>query len=337
MENVMNEKSDAGRRWRFVALLLAAGAATFAVLSAPMAHAQAYPTKPIKIITPVPPGGPSDIVARLYGQKLTEKWGQPVIIENRPGGNGVIAAELAAKSAPDGYTLFQTIDFVLTMNQAMYAHLLYDPVKSFAPVSLLTTQVSQISTNPKFPAKSLKDVVEYAKANPGKINFGYSVINGLVLLEQFKAMAGIEVTNVPYKGASAIIPALLAGDIDMDVSEIPTHAPHIKAGRMRGLATTGPSRSATLPDVPTVAEAGYPGLDGTFWFGLVAPAGTPKAIVDKLNAELNTILRLPEIRERLAASGMDSAPSTPEQFAALIKADSEKWSKVIRAAKIHLD
>ncbi len=259
-------------------MLLAAAASCSAVLPASVAQAQAFPIKPIRIIVPLAPGGAMDNLARLYGQKLAEKWGQPVLIDNRPGANGL-----------------------------------------------------------KFPANSLKDVVEYAKANPGKVNVGYAIVTGLVVLELFKSMAGIEMTNVPYKGASAVIPALLAGDIDIDLSDIPTHAPHIRAGRLRGLATTGPSRSIALPDLPTVAEAGYPGLEVRYWYGLVAPADTPKVIVDKLNAEVNAILRLPEIQERLTASGMDPAASTPEQFATLIKADGERWSKVIRAANIHLD
>ena len=322
---------------RFAALLLAAAASCSAALPASVAQAQAFPIRPIRIIVPLAPGGAMDNLARLYGQKLTEKWGQPVLIDNRPGANGVIGAQLVAKSPPDGYTLLQSVDFALTMNQALYTALPYDPFNSFTPVSLLTTQALQFSANLKFPAKSLKDVVEYAKANPGKVNVGYAIVTGLVVLELFKSMAGIEMTNVPYKGASAVIPALLAGDIDIDVSDIPTHAPHIKAGRLRGLATTGPSRSTALPDLPTVAEAGYPGLEVRYWYGLVAPANTPKVIVDKLNAEVNAILRLPEIQERLTALGMDPDASTPEQFATLIKADSERWSKVIRAAKIHLD
>lgn len=318
-------------------LVPAVSAALLATVPASLTHAQAFPAKPIKIIVPLPPGGAADNLARLYGRKLTEKWGQPVLIENRPGANGVLAADVAAKAAPDGYTLYQPVDFALTMNPSLYGSLPYDPVKSFAPVSLLTMQELQICAHPKFPAKSLKEVVEYARAHPGKINFGWAIITGLVALELFKSSAGIQVMNVPYKGAAAIVPALLAGDIDLDISDIPTHAPHIRAGRLRGLATTGPKRSAALPDLPTVAESGYPDMELRYWYGLVAPAGTPRAIVEKVNAEINAVLRLPEIRERLVPAGMEPSPGTPEEFATLIKADGERWSKVIRAANIKVD
>jgi len=276
-------------------------------------------------------------LARLLGQKLTEKWGQQVIVDNRPGGNTIIGAELAAKSAPDGHTLLQTIDFTLTMNQALYATLPYDPVKSFAPVSLLTMQSLQLSVNPKFPAKSLKELVEYAKANPGKINYGTGAITSQIAGELFKSVAGVEMTNIPFKGAALVLQPLLSGEIDMAISDIPTLAPHIKAGRLRGLATTGPIRAQALPDLPTIAESGYPGFEVRYWFGLVAPAATPKYIIDKLNAEVSIILGLSEIRERLAGAGLEPSPGTVEQFAALIKADADKWSKVIRAAKIRLD
>lgn len=275
-------------------LVPAVSAALLATVPASLTHAQAFPAKPIKIIVPLPPGGAADNLARLYGRKLTEKWGQPVLIENRPGANGVLAADVAAKAAPDGYTLYQPVDFALTMNPSLYGSLPYDPVKSFTPVSLLTMQELQICAHPKFPAKSLKEVVEYARAHPGKINFGWAIITGLVALELFKSSAGIQVMNVPYKGAAAIVPALLAGDIDLDISDIPTHAPHIRAGRLRGLATTGPKRSAALPDLPTVAESGYPDMELRYWYGLVAPAGTPRAIVEKVNAEINAVLRLPD-------------------------------------------
>jgi len=191
--------------------MLAAGASFSAALPVSMAHAQAYPTKPIRLIVAFPPGGPSDTLARLLGQKLSEKWGQQVIIDNRPGGNTIIGAELAAKSAPDGHTLLQTIDFTLTMNQALYATLPYDPVKSFAPVSLLTMQSLQLSVNPKFPAKSLKELVEYAKANPGKINYGTGAITSQIAGELFKSVAGVEMTNIPFKGAALVSSAALVG------------------------------------------------------------------------------------------------------------------------------
>ena len=317
-------------------LFLALAPAILFGLSPVLAFAQ-YPTKPIRLIVPFAPGGATDTLARTLGQKLSERLGQPVYVENRPGGNTFIGAELVAKSPPDGYTLLVPIDATLTMNAALYSKLPYDPVKSFAPVSILTRQSLLLSVHPKLAMKSVKQLVEYAKANPGKLNYGTGAITGQVAAELFKFTAGIDIVAVRYKGAAPAIQALLAGDIDMVLADIASAIPHVREGRLHGVATTGPQRAQALPDLPTVAEQGYPDYEVRYWFGLVAPSETPRSIINKLNAEVRTSLNVPEVKNRLATFGLEANPTTPEEFAAVIKSDIERWAKVLSTLAIHLE
>jgi tripartite-type tricarboxylate transporter receptor subunit TctC len=229
------------------------------------------------------------------------------------------------------------IDSTLTMNQALYSKLPYDPVNSFAPVTLLTRQSLLIAAHPKLPVNSLKELVDYARAKPGKVNYATGAITSQVAGELFKSMAGIDIVNVRHKGSAPTQQAVLAGDVELAIGDIGPYIPHLKAGKLKALATTAGKRAQSLPDVPTVDEQGYPGYEVPFWYGLVVVAGTPKPIVDKLSVEVEAVLNLPDIKERLAAFGLEVNPTTPEEFAAIVKHESEKWGKVIRAAGIHLD
>lgn len=323
-------------------MLLAAGRVCLLCAAAAWAlpqetSAQAYPSHPVRMVVPFPPGGPSDTLARILAQKITERWGQTVVVDNRPGGNTLIGAEMVARSAPDGYTLLMPIDSTLTMNPALYAKLPYDPEKSFAPVSMLTRQSLLISVHPKLAIRSLKELVAYAKANPGKINYATGAITSHVAGELFKSIAGIDIVTVRYKGGAPAFQAVLAGDVEMAITDMLSAIPHLKEGRVYGLATTGPQRAQVLPDLPTVAEQGYPGFEVRYWFALLAPARTPKPIVDKLNGEVRAVLNLAEVKARLATAGLEVNPSTPEELAEIVKTEREKWGKVIRAAGIQVE
>jgi tripartite-type tricarboxylate transporter receptor subunit TctC len=249
-----------------------------------------YPTKPIRLIVPFAPGGPTDTVARILGQKLGEQWSQTFVVENKPGADGFIAAEFVAKSAHDGYVLLVANDGILTINPALYPKLPYDPVKSFAPISTLTRQPYLISVNARFPAQSLPELLGYAKAHPGKLNYGAGATNPQMAGELFKLTTGTQMVLVRFKGAAPTIQALLSGTIDVAFTDIGTPLPHIRQGRLRPIATTGLQRANSLPDVPTVAEEGYAGFEVLFWNGIVAPAGTPRAIIGALSRGIRAAL-----------------------------------------------
>jgi tripartite-type tricarboxylate transporter receptor subunit TctC len=295
-----------------------------------------YPTKPVRLIVPFAPGGPTDTAARIVGQKLGEQMNQSFVVENKPGADGLIGAESVAKSAADGYVLLVANDAILTINPVLYAKLPYDPVKSFAAISMLTRQPYLISVNAKSPFKSLPDLLDYAKAHPGKLNYGAGATNPMMAGELFKITTGTHLELIRFKGAAPNIQALLSETIDVAFSDIGTAHAHIRQGRLRAIATTGLHRATSLPDVPTVAES-YPGFELHFWNGLVAPSGTTKEIVDKLSREVRAALEAPDIGGKLRSLGYDAKASSPEEFAAFIATDTEKWRKVVAATGVRLD
>ena len=318
--------------WRTAAVILAA------LAGAGICAAQSYPTKPIRFLVGFPPGGTSDILARTIGQKLSDAVGQQVVIENRPGAGGNIGAEAAAKSAPDGYTLFMS-----TTSQAisvsLYSKLNYDLVRDFAPVIQAVNYTNLLVVHPSLPVKSVKELIALAKARPGQLNYG-TAGNGTpphMTGELFKSYTGVNIQHVPYKGGAPAIADLLGGQITIMFDNVPPLLPHVQAGKMRPLAVTSLKRINVLRDVPTLDEAGLKGFDSVAWNGVLAPAGTPKEIVARLNAEIMRILNVPDVRERLVAQGADPVGGTPEQFAALIRSEIQKWAKVVKDSGAKVD
>jgi len=317
---------------------MAAGAllAAFALLS----HAQApFPSKPIRIVVPFPAGGTTDILARAVAQKLTETLGQSVVVDNRPGAGGNIGAELVAKSPPDGYTLLMGTVGTHAINPSLYAKMPYDHVKDFTPVILVAGVPNVLVVNPSVPANSVQELIAYIKANPGKVNFASSGSGTSIHLsgELFKTMAGVSMTHVPYKGSSPALTDLMGGQVQLMFDNLPSSLPQIKAGKLRALAVTSAQRASALPDVPTVAEAGLPGFEASSWFGLLAPAGTPKDVVTKLNAEVAKWLATPEAREKLASQGAIAAGQSPDDFTRHIAAETAKWQKVVKESGAKVD
>ncbi len=306
------------------------------VLCGNFAYAQPYPSKPVRIIISFPPGGITDLLARQLAQKLQDSLGGTFIVDNRPGGNFIIAAEAAAKAAPDGHTLFLVVDSTFTLNPLQNAKLPYDPIRDFAPISLVALQSLFIVAKANAPGGNFKEVLAYAKANPGRVTFGSSALVAQLIGEQIKASAGINMLHIPFKGSPPMLQALLSGDLDFAITTFLPYANYTKEGKLRGLAVTGPGRETPSPDTPSLRELGFPEIGYQLWFGLVAPAATPKSVLDKLQAETGKALKDPEFRQRLIAAGLEPAPSTPEQLGSMIKSDLEKWGKVIKAAGITL-
>lgn len=315
-------------------------AALFAIAGvAAQAQTQTFPTKPIKIVVPFPPGGTTDVLARVIGQEMTKSWGQQVIVDNRPGAGGNTGSDVVAKSPADGYTLLMGTVGTHGINVSLYKKMPYDAVKDFAPVTLVASVPNLLVVHPSVPAKSVKELISHAKANPGKLNFA-SAGNGTSIHlsgEMFKTMTGVQMQHVPYKGSAPAVTDLLGGQVNMMFDNMPSALPHVKGGKLRALAVTSAKRSPAAPDVPTMAEAGVPGYEATSWFGILAPAGTPKDIVTKLNKEIARILAMPEIKEKLSAQGAEPVGNTPEQFAAHIKAEIKKWEGVVKASGAQLD
>ncbi|MSQ73594.1 MAG: tripartite tricarboxylate transporter substrate binding protein [Betaproteobacteria bacterium] len=298
--------------------------------------AQDYPAKPIRIIHSYPAGGGSDTMARILAQKMSQDFRQQVIIDNKPGGNTVISADLAAHSAPDGYTLLMGMNSTMTMNAAMLGKLPYDAEKDFAPISGVAAIGSVLVTHPNTPFKTMQELIAYAKANPGKLNYGASAAITQLVAFQLMSASGINMVFVPYRGAADFMRALLGEQIDLVVDGISSYVSQVRSGKLRALATTGATRDAQMPDVPTVGELGFPQMEGLAWYGLYAPAGTPAAIIDKLNAGVVRALADPEVREKLANLGYTTIPGTPAQLAAAVKAEIARWTPVIKAANIKL-
>ena len=291
------------------------------------ASAQSWPTKSIRLVVPYTAGGSSDFVARLMAQKLTEGLGQSVVVDNKPGVAGIVGTEIVAKSAPDGYTLALIGMTTHAANPSLYKTLPYDPVKDFAPISVAIVSPLVLVVNPAVPAKSVQELIAYAKAHPGTVNYGSAGVGNTLHLagESFKAAAGIDIVHVPYKGASAAMNDLLGGRIQMMIDLVQTPLPNIQAGKLRALGVTSATRVPMLPDVPTIAESGLPGFEFATWIGIAAPAGTPKAIVDRIHAEMVKALAMPEVKEAFAKQGMVTAPSaSPEAFARQIVAEKAR-------------
>jgi tripartite-type tricarboxylate transporter receptor subunit TctC len=296
------------------------------------AAAQAWPEKPVRFVVGFTPGGPSDILARALGQKLAELWAQQVVIENRPGAGGNIAAELVAKSAPDGTTWLLGNNSILATNQSLYAKLGYDPVKDFAPVALVAIQPNILVVNPNVPASSVRELIALAKAKPGELNYASSGSGAAAHLagELFKAMTGVDMVHVPYKGAQPALTDVIAGQAQLMFATSASVIPYIKAGRLRALAVTTVQRSASVPELPTVSEAGVPGFEAITWHGVVVPAATPRPLVERLNADIVKVLRMRDLRERLESLGAELAPGTPQDFADYIAREIPKWAKVVK-------
>ncbi len=286
----------------------------------------------VRFVVGFTPGGPSDILARLLGAKLTETLGQPVIVENRPGAGGNLAAEAVAKSAPDGNTWLLGNNSILATNAALYSHLGYDPVKDFAPVALVAIQPNILVVHPSVPARSVTELIAYAKAHPGQLNYASTGAGVAAHLsaELFKAMAGVDMVHVPYKGAQPALTDVIAGQCQLMFATSASVIPYIKAGRLRALAVTTASRSPSLPDLPTVAEAGVPGFESITWHGVVVPSATPAATVERLNRAINAALAQRDLLERLNGLGAEVAPGTPQDFATYIAREIPKWTKVVK-------
>jgi len=303
-----------------------------------VAHAQPYPSKPIKIVVPFPAGGIADLYARLIGARVGERWGQPVLVENRTGAGGNIGADAVAKSAPDGYTLVMGSFGTHAVNVSLFASLPYDPVRDFAPIALVLEAEGLLVLHPSVPAQSVLDLIAYARSHPGELTFASAGMGTASHLagELFKTMARVEMTHVPYKGNVPAITDLLAGQTSLLFGTMPTVLPHAKAGKLRAIATIGSTRSAAAPELPTVAET-IPGFEVNNWIGLLAPAGTSADIVRKWSAEVNTIMQGADLKSRLLAEGARFAPNTPERFAAFIKSEIAKWAPVVKASGARAD
>jgi tripartite-type tricarboxylate transporter receptor subunit TctC len=303
------------------------------------AQAQAYPTKPIHFVVPYPPGGPLDTVARLLGQRVAESTGQPVIVDNKPGAGGSIGAEAVAKAPPDGYTILMGAVATHAINPTLYASIPYDPIKDFTPVTQIASTPNVLVVNPAVPAGNVRAFIAYAKANPGKLNFGSGSTGsaGHLAGELFKTMAGIDMTHVPYKGAAPAMNDLIAGRIQVMFDNLSSSLAQMRAGKVRALAVTTAKRSALAPELPTIAESGLPGFDINTWFGILVPAGTPRAIVERLHGEFTGALATRDIREKMLNLGAEPVGSSPGEFAAYIRTEGEKYSRVIRASGARAD
>ncbi len=299
----------------------------------------AFPKQAVTLVVPFPAGGPTDAMARLLAQKLSDRLGQQVVIDNRGGAGGGIAAELVARAPADGHTLFFGTTGTMSINPSLYKKLRYDPVKDFAPVSLMATTMNVLVVNPEVPAKNLAELVQLAKSKPGELAYG-SAGNGSsnhLSGELFKFIAGVQVSHVPYRGSSPALVDLLGGRIAMMFDTIAVQTQNIAAGKVRALAVTGPRRSPLLPEVPTAQEAGLKGFDVTIWFGVLAPAGTPAPIIERLNREIVAVMATDDMRKRMQADGAEARTTTPAEFAVLIKQDTAKWAPVVKASGATLD
>ena len=301
-------------------------------------HAQAWPAKPVRVIVSFTPGASIDLAARAVGQRLADALGQPFVVENRPGGNTIVSAELAARAAPDGYTLFMALDTTMTLVPAIYDKVPYDPVRDFAPVGQINRGAYIIVAPAKAPYRNLSEMIAHAKANPGKMNVGASTAFTQLLTVMLRQAAGVDITYVPYKGGPPMIQALLAGDLGGTVDGIPLYVGLVRAGKVIPIVTTGPTRAVQFPDVPTIREAGYPQLEAPSWTAWFAPAGTPDPIIRRLNGELSKILNNAEFRQKTLEGGQNPlVHATPEEVGEQVKQGLAKWGPLVKASGIKLD
>ena len=316
-------------RWQFLIV-------GFAALTAITASAAEYPIKPVRIVVGLAAGGPTDVVVRIFAARMSENWGQPMVVENRPGAGATISADVVAKSPADGYSLLNCNVATHGISPSLYKNLPYDPVKDFAPISLIGTTPNILVVNPSVPAKSVSEFIALAKASPGKLYYGSSGVGASphLTMELFKSQTGTDIVHVPFKGSSLVMPELLSGRIQAMFDNLPGQVAYVKSGKLRGLGVTSVKRSALLPEVPTIAESGVPGFEVTVWYGVCAPAATPQAILAKLNADIVKALNMPDLRQRLVDNGVDAAPMSAEEFAALISSEMKKWAKAIKDAGI---
>jgi tripartite-type tricarboxylate transporter receptor subunit TctC len=298
-----------------------------------------YPTRPVRMIVAYTPAGTTDILARAVGQKMTESWGQSVIIENRPGANGNIGTEIAARATPDGYTILMGTAATHSINNTLYPNLPWHAQRDFEPISLVAVVPNLLVVNNALPVKSVKDLIAHAKANPGKLTFGSPGIGATAHLsmELFKTLTGTDMVHVPYKGSAGVLADVTAGQIQLAMDNIPVYLPQARAGKIRALAVSSPQRASAAPDIPTVAEAGVPGFEALSWFGLVAPAKTPQPIVARLATETQRIIKLPDVRERIVGLGAQPVGGTPDEYKAFIRSEIAKWRKVIRDAGVKIE
>jgi len=304
-----------------VALLFAAGAA----------HAQ-YPARAIRVIVPFAPGGPSDFLIRSVGQKLTEAWGQQLLVDNRGGANGIVGSDLVAKSAPDGYTWGVATNGTHGINASLFPKMPFDTVKDFAPVTRLGYAPYLLVAHPSLPVCSVKELIALARARPGEINWSAGGSPSQLSAELFKKTAGINVAVIPYKGNALAVTAALSGEVSLTFGSITQSMPQVKAGRLRALGVGSLKRSAVIPDVPAIAESGYPGFEAGAWYGVLVPGATPRTIVDRINGEIVRVLNLPDVQQRLRGEAFDIPADTPDQFAAVIRAELAKWAPIVKAA-----
>jgi len=315
------------------------GVAMSAVVVPAQAAETAYPAKPVRMIAPYPPGGTSDIIARIVGQKLNEAWGQQIVVDNRAGANGGIGSELAAKSPADGYTLLVGNMTPIAANPSLYAKLGYDSLRDFAGITLVAAGPNVLVVNPALPVKSVQELTAYAKANPGKLNFGSGGAGSPAHLagEMFKSLTGVAMTHVPYKGTVLSVNDLIAGQVQLVFSDAPPAVPHVKSGKLRALAVTGAKRTPLMPELPTIAEAGVAGFAFDNWWGILVPAGTPKAIIGRINTEIVKAMQTSDVKDRFANLGVEAIHSTPAAFDDYIKSEHAKMAKIIKASGARAD
>ncbi len=331
----LDASSEQGSRLRDATVRESAAAAVLvAQLLAPF---EQYPNRPIRLIVPFPPGGATDVVTRIVAQKLTDQFGRQVVAENRGGAGGIVGSEVVAKAAPDGYTLVMGTTGTHAINASLYPKLPYDPVRDFVAVTRTALLPNMIVAHPSVPVKNVRELIALAKRNPGQITYASSGSALYLSGALFTSMAGIELVHVPYKGGGQAMPALLGGEVALSFATVVSSLPHVKTGKLRALGVTSPKRTPAAPEFPTVAESGLPGYAAVAWYGVLAPAATPREIVMRLNAEIVRALNLPEVRQLLLAQGAEPVSDTPEQFAAILKADIAKWGEVVRKSGAKAD
>jgi len=319
-------------------VLRTASIAALALLACFARAADDYPARAVRVVVPFAPGGGTDVVGRILAQQLSLRLGQSFVVENKPAGSGIVGADFVAKAQADGYTLLFAFSS-LASSAKLISHLPYDPVADFAPVALATTSPLVMFLHPSVPATNLREFIAYAKANPGKLNYGSSGPGSSPHLatELLMSMAGIQMTLIPYKGIAPAVTAQLANEVQMSLTPIAVGMPHARAGKLRALAAAGMKRSVAIPDVPTIDESGLPGFEVIAWWGMLAPAKTPRPVVLQLNREVRAVLDVPEVKKSLVDQGMDPAGGTPEEFGALIRADMDKWGDVGKRLGVRLD